>query len=146
VRFLRRALDGNAIEPGALGSALPWPRLCAARAHARSAARRRRDAAAFESKSSQSPRIVIARRGSFPGPRIDNSLTPACTLAALRVVTDLMDEPSRRRSPAAAKGWSASAIKPRLLSSAQWRLVIEQRKDLDDELRRLAMREHEVRR
>jgi hypothetical protein len=32
------------------------------------------------------------------------------------------------------------------LSAAQWRVVIEQRKDLDDELRRLAIREHEPRR
>jgi hypothetical protein len=30
--------------------------------------------------------------------------------------------------------------------AALWRVVIEQRKDLDDELRRLAMREHEPRR
>jgi hypothetical protein len=32
------------------------------------------------------------------------------------------------------------------LSAAQWRQVREQRRDLDDELRRLAMREHETRR
>jgi hypothetical protein len=32
------------------------------------------------------------------------------------------------------------------LNAAQWRQVREQRRDLDDELRRLAMREHEPRR
>jgi hypothetical protein len=42
--------------------------------------------------------------------------------------------------------WSAAGVKPRLLNAAQWRQVREQRRDLDDELRRLAMREHEPRR
>jgi hypothetical protein len=37
-------------------------------------------------------------------------------------------------------------VKPRLLNAAQWRLVIEQRRDLDDELRRLTMQETEPRR
>ena len=38
----------------------------------------------------------------------------------------------RRSSP---NGWGAAslAVKPRLLNAAQWRLVIEQRRDLDDE-------------
>jgi len=48
----------------------------------------------------------------------------------------------RRSSP---NGWGAAslAVKPRLLNAAQWRLVIEQRRDLDDELRRLTMQETE---
>jgi len=35
------------------------------------------------------------------------------------------------------KGWSATGAKSRPLNSAQWRHVREQRRDLDDELRRL---------
>jgi cell division protein FtsL len=57
-----------------------------------------------------------------------------------------VDAPPSPKPPAApAKGWHATTAKPRLLN-AQWRQVIEQRRDLDDELRRLSMREHEARR
>jgi hypothetical protein len=55
-----------------------------------------------------------------------------------------VDTPSRR--PIASGKWNAAGVKLRLLNAAQWRQVIEQRKDLDDELRRLSMREHEARR
>jgi hypothetical protein len=57
-----------------------------------------------------------------------------------------VDEPSSPRRPTVAGKWNASGLKPRLLNAAQWRVVIEQRKNLDDELRRLTMREHEQRR
>jgi hypothetical protein len=57
-----------------------------------------------------------------------------------------VDAPPSPKPPAApAKGWHATTAKPRLLN-AQWGQVIEQRRDLDDELRRLSMREHEARR
>jgi hypothetical protein len=60
-----------------------------------------------------------------------------------------VDEPSPKRPAIPVNGWGAPgnpAVKPRLLNAAQWRQVREQRRDLDDELRRLAMREHEARR
>jgi hypothetical protein len=57
-----------------------------------------------------------------------------------------VDERSPRRPAAPEKGWSATGVKPRLLNAAQWHVVIEQRKNLDEELRRLTMREHETRR
>jgi hypothetical protein len=56
-----------------------------------------------------------------------------------------VDTPSRRPTTPA-KGWSAPAFKPRLLNVSQWRSVRRQLADVDDELRRLAMREHETRR
>jgi hypothetical protein len=58
-----------------------------------------------------------------------------------------VDEPSSPKRPSTALGkWNASGARPRLLNAAQWRQVIEQRKDLDDELRRLSMQETERRR
>jgi hypothetical protein len=55
-------------------------------------------------------------------------------------------ETPSRRPITPAKGWSASAIKPRLLNVSQWRSVRRQLADVNDELRRLAMREYEPRR
>jgi hypothetical protein len=55
-----------------------------------------------------------------------------------------VDEPSPRR-PVASGKWNATGVKPRLLNVSQGRSVRQQLADVDDELRRLAMREHDRR-
>jgi hypothetical protein len=56
-----------------------------------------------------------------------------------------MDTPSRRPT-APAKGWSASAIKPRLLNVSQWRSVRRQLADVDARPHQLERVEYEPRR
>jgi hypothetical protein len=59
-----------------------------------------------------------------------------------------MAGPSPKSPTVHINAWGAASFapRPRLLSAAQWRQVREQRRNLDDELRRLAMSEHERRR
>jgi hypothetical protein len=56
-----------------------------------------------------------------------------------------MDAPSKAHADHSHRGW-AEAPRQKQLKAHEWRVLRERLRDVDDELRRLAMREHEERR